>query len=1341
MAVSLRPAVNGLTGALTHPSRVRCVSVRSVAEPVVRSTLPSPGSPVAKPWSPNSWREFPVSQQPNYPDPEATQAVLDEIASYPPIVTAGECRNLQAKLAKACVGEAFIVQGGDCAEAFSQFSANNIRDFYRLLLQMSLIVAFGGGMPVIKLGRIAGQFAKPRSADTETIDGVELPSYRGDIVNGPEFTAAARVPDPNRLVRAYNQSAATLNLLRGFSSGGYGGLSRVSKWNLDFMAKSKEGADYMDIAARVDDCLSFMSACGVDVNEPAMSQTEFYTSHECLLLGYESALTREDSTTGKYYGCSAHYLWAGERTRQLDHAHLEFMRGIHNPIGVKVSDKCSPEDLLTMIRAFNPDNVPGRLTVITRMGAKKMREHLPKLIQAVQDSGLVVCWQTDPMHGNTETVSGYKTRRYDNIRAEIEAFFDVHDQMGTVPGGIHLEMTGSNVTECIGGGSSVTPEDLESRYHTHCDPRLNAEQSLELAFFVASRLRTHKALLASRNSPVKACVHAAGVAGPPPGWLQSCCTMPSVASPPCRYNITDTKEERQMCVSAELPPSMARPVWTSKDFRVHKELYRGFASIIYQAVDKVSGSGVILKLYRKSKLTAVTREQVERELQIHIRLNHENIIKLFAAYEDGDHVYMVLEHARAGDLYGELESSKAMRSERECCQFVVIPMLRVLTYLRTQGIIHRDIKPENIFLSADKTLKLADFGLAIDEGIERPVTRAGTLDFMAPEVLLCPEKTYVGEHKEQTRLSYGHKVDCWALGALTYEVLVGVAPFENASAAKTREHIVSRRVAFPSHLSSGVRDFISCAMVKNPENRMSIEQLCAHSWVRIQQRSSGCGKPLAAAPPAASVTGKAAVRNTLRASLLTTLSHSASARKPSNEAADAGAAPAPGTPTKSSQLAGRDADQGAAAAAAPLASSPIGTARSGLAVPSPPLDGAPSPHRSSAMTASQRLQASAASKALAAAMAGTCSGTLSGSTDSVTSSGGSSAMDAGAADRRAPSNCAAAAEAGSPFELHAAHSPPFIKPASPFPSPSRGCTPLAGSSSGSAGAALQQAGNYSNCGGIGATGAHGYGRNSSSGGGRSGSGGGGYAVCSDSGDERDSVSSGVSVRTAAFAPSASYVRSASMYGGMQGGSGGGACGGGASGAVAVPTTHAHRAARAADAHIDRAASSYMPHLTPTHSTSMSGTSMFEAASPPGPMHGRMLHRSNGAAHSESGWGPPSKLPPPHIPSSPCKALAPRGISAISAGDAASLSRSGSFTRAPGAAVVRFADADGSPSGAPGYGAAPGSPHLSDRSYFSPSGSSVASSVFDAVMPNGPLLTGEPRARSTSEMGMSGSGGP
>jgi len=431
---------------------------------------------------------------------EQVQAACSEIKSYPPLIFAGECRNLQDRLAKAATGEAFILQGGDCAEAFTQFNANKIRDTYRVLLQMSVVMMFGGGVPIVKLGRMAGQFAKPRSADLEEKDGVSLPSYRGDIINGPEFTSEARVPDPFRLVRAYNQSAATMNLLRGFSTGGYAGLTRIAQWNLDFMQNSDEGKAYMDLARRVDEAIQFMFACGLDNNTAIMKETEFYISHECLLLDYEEALTRLDSTTNQWYDCSAHFLWCGERTRQLDGAHVEFMRGLKNPIGVKVSDKMDPAKLVALIASLNPDNIPGRLAVIVRMGAEKLRQKFPAMIDAVDQAGQVVTWVCDPMHGNTESCNGIKTRRYDNIRAEVEAFFDVHDQVGSVPGGIHLEMTGDDVTECVGGGSMVGEGDLESRYHTHCDPRLNAEQSLEMAFYVASRLRQRKEKLAAEQA-------------------------------------------------------------------------------------------------------------------------------------------------------------------------------------------------------------------------------------------------------------------------------------------------------------------------------------------------------------------------------------------------------------------------------------------------------------------------------------------------------------------------------------------------------------------------------------------------------------------------------------------------------------------------------------------------------------------------------------------------------------------------------------------------------------------------------------------------------------------------
>lgn len=466
------------------------MKVQAVAEPSESVPFASSAEHLSG-WTPDSWRKHVALQQPNYPDQEALKASVEEIAKMPPLVFAGEARRLQDRLAAAARGDAFIVQGGDCAESFEQFSANRIRDLYRLILQMSLVVMYGGGVPVVKIGRLAGQFAKPRSADMETIGDVELPSYRGDIINGPEFTAEARVPDPERLVKAYHQSAATLNLVRGFSTGGYAALDRVADWNLDFMENSDEGDKYMDLAQRVRDALAFIRACGVN-DGSEFQETEFFVSHECLLLDYESALTRVDSTTGLYYGCSGHYLWCGERTRQLDNAHVAFMKGIGNPIGVKVSNKMEPSELVSLIATLNPENVPGRLSVIVRMGADKLREKLPGLIEAVQESGQIVTWVCDPMHGNTESCNGYKTRRYDNVRAEIEAFFDVHEQMGSVPGGVHLEMTGDDVTECIGGGSSVSETDLESRYHTHCDPRLNAEQALEMAFYVGSRLKDRR---------------------------------------------------------------------------------------------------------------------------------------------------------------------------------------------------------------------------------------------------------------------------------------------------------------------------------------------------------------------------------------------------------------------------------------------------------------------------------------------------------------------------------------------------------------------------------------------------------------------------------------------------------------------------------------------------------------------------------------------------------------------------------------------------------------------------------------------------------------------------------
>ncbi|XP_020272438.1 phospho-2-dehydro-3-deoxyheptonate aldolase 1, chloroplastic-like [Asparagus officinalis] len=390
---------------------------------------------------------------------------------------------------------AFLLQGGDCAESFKEFNADNIRDTFRVLLQMAVVLMFGGQMPVIKVGRMAGQFAKPRSDPFEERDGVKLPSYRGDNVNGDAFDEKSRIPDPQRMNTAYSQSVATLNLLRALATGGYAAMQRVSEWNLDFTENSEQGDRYLELANRIDETLGFMAAAGLTLDHPIMKSTNFWTSHECLLLPYEQALTREDSTTGLYYDCSAHMLWVGERTRQLDGAHVEFVRGIANPLGIKASDKMDPKELVKLIEILNPQNKTGRITVITRMGSENMRVKLPHLIRAVRGAGQIVTWVSDPMHGNTiKAPCGLKTRSFDAIRAELRAFFDVHDQEGSHPGGVHLEMTGQNVTECVGGSRTVTFDDLTSRYHTHCDPRLNASQSLELSFLIAERLRRRRLL-------------------------------------------------------------------------------------------------------------------------------------------------------------------------------------------------------------------------------------------------------------------------------------------------------------------------------------------------------------------------------------------------------------------------------------------------------------------------------------------------------------------------------------------------------------------------------------------------------------------------------------------------------------------------------------------------------------------------------------------------------------------------------------------------------------------------------------------------------------------------------
>jgi 3-deoxy-7-phosphoheptulonate synthase len=449
---------------------------------------------MAAKWAPDSWRTKPISQMPEYPDQAKLDNVEHRLRGYPPLVFAGEARRLTETLGQVAEGKAFLLQGGDCAESFAEFSANNIRDTFRVLLQMAVVLTFGAALPVVKVGRMAGQFAKPRSAQTEVIDGVELPSYRGDIINGIEFTKEARIPDPERLVQSYNQSAATLNLLRAFAQGGFADLHKVHRWNLDFVADSPLGHRYKEMADRLTETLEFMAACGMtSENAPQIRETEFFTSHEALLLHYEQALTRTDSLTGKWYGCSAHMLWIGDRTRQLDSAHVEYMRGIQNPLGLKCGPTSDPDELLRLIEVLNPQNIPGRLTLIARMGHEKVEAKLPPLVRAVQRSGQKVVWSCDPMHGNTiKSSTGYKTRPFDRILSEVKSFFAVHRAEGSYAGGVHFEMTGQDVTECIGGAKAVTEEALADRYHTHCDPRLNATQALELAFLIAEQLKAER---------------------------------------------------------------------------------------------------------------------------------------------------------------------------------------------------------------------------------------------------------------------------------------------------------------------------------------------------------------------------------------------------------------------------------------------------------------------------------------------------------------------------------------------------------------------------------------------------------------------------------------------------------------------------------------------------------------------------------------------------------------------------------------------------------------------------------------------------------------------------------
>ncbi len=449
---------------------------------------------MAAKWTPETWREKAISQVPEYPDPVALAHVERTLADYPPLVFAGEARRLKEHLGVVAEGKAFLLQGGDCAESFAEFRADNIRDTFRVLLQMAVVLTFGAACPVVKLGRMAGQFAKPRSAPTETQDGKELPSYRGDIVNGIEFDDAARAPDPQRLVRAYNQSAATLNLLRAFAQGGFADLHKVHQWNLQFVAGSAQSARYEELAARIDEALGFMAACGITPDEvPQLRETDFYTSHEALLLNYEQTLTRIDSLSGQWYDCSAHLVWIGDRTRQLDGAHVEFLRGVQNPIGLKCGPSMTADELLRLIDVLNPENVAGRLTLIARMGADKVEAQLPPLLRAVKRAGRKVVWSCDPMHGNTiKSSSGYKTRPFDRILAEVRGFFAAHRTEDTYAGGVHFEMTGQDVTECIGGAQAISEASLGDRYHTHCDPRLNASQALELAFLVAEQLKAER---------------------------------------------------------------------------------------------------------------------------------------------------------------------------------------------------------------------------------------------------------------------------------------------------------------------------------------------------------------------------------------------------------------------------------------------------------------------------------------------------------------------------------------------------------------------------------------------------------------------------------------------------------------------------------------------------------------------------------------------------------------------------------------------------------------------------------------------------------------------------------
>lgn len=440
----------------------------------------------------SSWRQFSIQQQPTYPDQSELEKVEQTLRGYPPLVFAQEIRDLKQNLSEISEGRGFLLQGGDCAESFSDFSANSIRDTFKVLLQMAVVLTFGGRRPVTKIARMAGQFAKPRSTDFETIDGISLPSYRGDMINGASFEKESRTPDPKRMLDAYNQSASTLNLLRAFAQGGLADLHQVNRWNMSFAESNPDKQRYLKLSERIEDALGFMAVCGItSQSAPTIRETQLFTSHEALLLNYEEALSRIDSFTGNRYNCAAHFVWIGERTRQLDHAHIEFFKHIDNPVGVKIGPTTKPDDLIRLIDALNPENQTGRLTLITRMGADVLADKLPQLIQTVQENGRNVVWSSDPMHGNTvKSNSGYKTRQFDDILRELNQFFAVHQAEGSYPGGIHLEMTGEHVTECIGGACQISDNDLSQRYLTQCDPRLNGDQVLELAYIIADSLQS-----------------------------------------------------------------------------------------------------------------------------------------------------------------------------------------------------------------------------------------------------------------------------------------------------------------------------------------------------------------------------------------------------------------------------------------------------------------------------------------------------------------------------------------------------------------------------------------------------------------------------------------------------------------------------------------------------------------------------------------------------------------------------------------------------------------------------------------------------------------------------------